>query len=185
MPLLLNNQLFHLAISDLPCIIHGRGKTGASFFTMNLVLDLLDEGHSVIFYSAFTAARDFLVKNVAAERLSVINNESQFDDNQQLLIPMSGDVNTCMKLLRHRGNNNHIFVVKNIEELEPLIVEEILRYKNVVVSGDCGAKELKDHPFNSKIVFSDFHEFTHEQYVFDQYQGCYVGKGIVSVHTEV
>ena len=184
--LLLDNKPFHLSLENLPCMIHGRGKTGASFFTMNVVLDLLEQKHKVIFYSAYQAARDFLTENVPAENLRIITSPSQFDENTQLLIPMSGEKELFMELLRHRGDTEYIFVIKNIEELDKETVKEILTYENIIVSGGCGDAEFSDlltsHPYNAQIIFSDIKEFApKEDITLGQYQGYYMGKGIVGL----
>lgn len=184
--LLLNNKPFHLSLENLPCMIHGRGKTGASFFTMNVVLDLLEQKYKVVFYSAYQAARDFLTENVPGENLSIITSSSQFDENKQLLILMRGEKDLFMELLRHKGDTEYIFVIKNIEELDKETVEEILTYTNIIVSGDCGeavfSHLFKDHAFKAHIFFSDIQEFVPEEDItLQKYQGYYIGKGMVGL----
>lgn len=184
MSLLLNKTPFHLTPQDLPCMIHGVGKSGASFFTMNVVLDLIDQGHTVIFYSAFRAARDFLTENIPEEKYAVIESQDQFSSTKQLLIPMSGEKELFMDLLRKRGDSEYLIVVKNIEELSQDIVREILTHKNVIISGGCGDTKFSnlilDHQYASRIFFSDLNVFLpHEQIDLKMYEGYYEGRGTV------
>lgn len=185
--LLLNHEEFHLTPQDLPCMIHGTGKSGASFFTMNVVLDLIDQGHKVIFYSAFHMARDFLTENVAEEKYEVVESRDQLSSTKQLLIPLSGEKELFIDLLLEKRNSEYIIIVKNVEELSREMVREILKHKNVIVSGGCGDKKFSnlivDHSYASRIFFSDLHEFLpNEKIELDTYEGYLEGRGTVTIH---
>lgn len=182
MTLLLNNKPFHFTPTDVPCMIHGKEKSGASHFTMAVILDLLQQGHKVIFYSAYKAAREFLLDHVSADDVCVISEPLMLHNSEKLLIPMSGEQELFMNVLQNRGDSEYIIVVKNVEELNPEYVEVVLTHKKIVVSGDCGGlMPLKDHLFNAHILFSDIAEFTQGNVLLEQYQGYFVGKGVVSL----
>lgn len=163
-------------------MIHGKEKSGASHFTMAVVLDLLQQGHKVIFYSAYKAAREFLLDHVSADDVCVISEPLMLHNSEKLLIPMSGEQELFMNVLQNRGDSEYIIVVKNVEELDEEYLEEVLSYRRSIVSGDCSEPMLlKDHDLRTRILFTDLSEFTQDIAQLEQYQGYFVGKGVVSL----
>lgn len=178
----INNSLASAKNIDLPCLIHGQDKSGASFFTMNMVLNYLREGKKVLFYSAFAPARDFLVENTAREIHEVVTSADQYSE-KQLVIPLSGDQTLFAKILQDDRYNDYIKVVKNDELINPEVVALLQNNENVVYSGNFLASTgLSKDIMKSIILFSDLENFGIKDIQLAMYHGLFVGKGIVELN---
>lgn len=165
----------------LPCLIHGIDKTGASFFTMNLVLNYLKEGKKILFYSAFKPAKDFLTENTPAEIHEVITHINQ-RSSKQLIIPLSGNLTLFTDMLKDNYYDEYIIVVKNCELINNLTAHYLTRYEKIIYSGNIlKTQEINTNNMKSTILFSDLDAFGVSSIELDKYQGYLIGKGTVSL----
>lgn len=185
--LILNKEVFDVNSCKLPCIIHGEEKSGASFFTMQWTKELVEAGHKVLFYSAFPQAKEFLLSE-CSDKAKVIESPD-FETDTQLIIPESGNKDLFAELLTDDRVYEYVIVIKNIEELELEMLIDLLKIKNVVISGNWPHSYMKEalrtDTVPSRIYFSDLGGFLLDKHIeLGKYQGYFVGKGRVGVKSE-
>lgn len=179
--ILLDGKEINAISFDLPLLIHGRDKSGASFFTMNLVLNLLNEKKKILFYSAFKPARIFLIKNTTEETFQMIENVTP-TYSEQLIIPISGNIELFKEILRKNYYENYIFVMKNIETFDEELFSLLSSKDNLVFSGNfLNSQGPNKEKMNSIILFSDLEEFGIQKEKIDLYQGFYIDKGTIEL----
>lgn len=147
--ILLNKRTFNFSKGDLPCLISGKRGVGASQFTVSMAVNLLKQGNKILFFTAFPMATENLLSQIK-------NNKSL---NKNIIMLPSGDTQKFKKTITNLKNiNKTIIFVKNIEEFDFSIIEEIINKKNIILSGDidrCPFKEkIAEKKFKNKIFFS-------------------------------
>ncbi len=60
----IDNQEFICDRSLLPCFINGHEKSWASYFSINLISELIQRKNKIIFFTAFPAGREELIKQI-------------------------------------------------------------------------------------------------------------------------
>lgn len=183
-----NGEKTDISHFDLPMLIHGTEGSGASFFTMQLVLHYLERRNDVIFYSAFKPAREYLEKCVEKEFYEVITDASQIQQNsqnretRQLIIPESGNVELFMELINTLDVSQKLVVVKNVESLDEEILQKLLQLQHVIFSGDTlSIDSLQKAYLASYVLFSDLKKFGLAPMHLEKYEGYMEGAGLVAL----
>jgi hypothetical protein len=91
----LDNKDFQFDESFLPCLVTGACKSGASYFSVSLVGNLIEQGSKVIFFTAFLMAKEELFKQIGANKTFEVTNEEEINDIPQdkSIIIQSGNKN--------------------------------------------------------------------------------------------
>ena len=79
--ILFDKKEFHFSISDLPALVSYKEKTGGSQFSIAMIADLYLQGEKVIFYSAYSMAKDSFLKqakgNIDESKIRLLNSGDQ------------------------------------------------------------------------------------------------------------
>ena len=172
--MVLNSQRIRATEFKYPCLIHGAQGSGASQFTISLASDLLRMGKEVIFFSAFPAGKANLLDQLGT--LSV-----------EVTIPQSGNEEDFMEVLSNTNENSFV-VVKNIEDYSRQLVEKVVGYDNIVLSGDFESFKYSDilPEVQTRITFSPLNlpGFYQQLPVLNKYEGflvCDAFSGTISL----
>lgn len=146
MNILINNKEVDFSENDFPVLIHGYPKTGASYFSVCLSANLLNNNRSILFFSAYPAAKEELRKE--------INN----DKNNAVIID-SGEENVLIETLKNTPDiHERIVLIKNIENYSHKLFEIVKDLNLIVFSGNLDkcvfANELIKREVATKIFFS-------------------------------
>lgn len=164
--IILNNELFHLNTSDLPCLIHGVEHTGSSFFTVKLIVDLFQQGNKFLFFSAFpTAKEQFLKEADQAENIGQIYSHNDIKQEKQAILVMENNPNLFIDALKILPDiSERIVIIKNVDLIDMGVVKEALAltFEKIIFSGDidkCSLKEkILQKNWQTKIIFSELAE---------------------------
>jgi hypothetical protein len=166
MKILLNNKEFHFSEADLPLLIHGAHKAGASLFSVTVAVQMFLIGKKLLFFTAYPMAREEFMAQIAGsgkekdvfylEREGDIAKASEFC----AVIVKSGDSELCLKAFRElSGIKDRVVLVKNIESvLTGALFSAVKGHDKLILSGDLDgvsfAGEITPLGFRSKVFFS-------------------------------
>lgn len=159
--LLLNNQVFHFVETDLPILIHGRDKTGASLFTVSAIANLYTQGQKILFLSGYHMARDEFLDQTKA------NNKALLIENRDLLQKMPLPQTIFIKretpelfieaIQTLPDINERVVLIKNFDLFDSALFEAAKNTK-LILSGDIDRCAFKDKiagiSWKTKILFS-------------------------------
>ena len=74
--IVLDQRNFEFHKSFFPCLIIGANKSGASYFSISLIANLISEGFKVIFFTAFPMAKEELLNQIGTKALYEVKNEA-------------------------------------------------------------------------------------------------------------
>jgi len=161
--IILNNELYQVKEKDLPFLIIYGEKSGGSHFTITLVVDLFLSGSKILFFTAFSMAKDNFLEQIGSDHSKVafinsVEDIKNYKDNQVLILE-SGNENLFIEAISILQDlNERVVLVKNIEAFSRDIFNNCLDLKNVVLSGNidiCIAKEqILKKSFKSIVVFT-------------------------------
>lgn len=185
--IILNKEIFDVSSCELPCLIHGENKSGASFFTMKWTKELVEAGQKVLFYSAFPQAKEFLLSECPDE--AVVIKKPEIEPDTQLIIPESGNKKLFADLLNNKAIYEYVIILKNVEELELKTLKNVLKMQKVVLSGNWPHEYMKEAlkigTIPSRIYFSDLGGFLLDKHIeLGKYQGYFVAKGRVGIKVD-
>jgi len=151
MNILIDNKKVNFAEDDFPMLIHGAEKTGASFFSVSLLANLLNDGHKVLFFSSYQIAKDDFKKQAHSEKDKVIMIDS--GEEQDFIDTIN---NTTY-------SSERIVLIKNMDNYSPKLFNVVKNLKLVIFSGDLDkckfAGDLINKTFASKILFSSSEKY--------------------------
>lgn len=156
----LNDQAFTFKESFLPCLISWARKSWASYFSVSLIGNLIEQGAKVIFFTAFPMAKEELLHQIGNNKTFEVINQSDIQNIPQdkSIIIESWNKDLWGKTIEKLGNEDYILFVKNIEEYDKSILDILQANKKILLSGDmdtCAFKqELTKMNRNSKIIFT-------------------------------
>lgn len=130
---------------DLPVLIHGKEKHGASYFSIKLVAGFVKQGNSLIFWSAYPMAKQEFRKelnNNVPSNIIIIENENPAELN---------------KILSEIDIGQTLFV-KNFEIVPSKTREALLERKLLIIAGDLEKTLTKNEvlKFPVRIFFSPY-----------------------------
>jgi hypothetical protein len=157
----IDNQEFICNKSLLPCFINGHEKSWASYFSINLISELIQHKNKIIFFTAFPAAREELVKQIWNNSIFDIDENTNIGNipTDKSLIIKSGDVLLLKTILEEITHiNKYIIFIKNLERYDQHILEITKGMNNIVFSWDydqCISKHnITIREWNSIITFT-------------------------------
>lgn len=157
----LDNKNFEFNESFLPCIVTGACKSGASYFSVSLIANLIKNGSKIIFFTAFPMAKEELFNQIGDSQTFEVTGKSDINKIPQdkTIVVKSGDKELWEEVIRNIKNlEEYIIFVKNIEEYDNSILDILGKKEKVLLSGsldDCSFKdELSKKIWKSKIIFT-------------------------------
>ena len=131
--------------SNLPLLIHGENKAGASLFTVTVAANLFAQGEKIIFLSGYPMAREEFFKQVGV--------------NQQVPFFIKDELSQFIEAIKNSPDiKERIIIIKNVELFSEEIFDLVSSFPKIIISGDinqCSFKsEILDMTFNSKVFFS-------------------------------
>ncbi len=147
MKILINDKEVIFNKEDFPMLINGAGKSGASFFSLSLLVNLFENGEKVLLFSAFDPAKEEFRKQLGGSI------------NENAIVIESGDEeNFINELDKVSDLPERIVLCKNIEHYSPNLFNKLKDQELIIFSGDIdkcefgGKLAIKD--FKTKIFFS-------------------------------
>ncbi len=157
----LDNNSFHFNDSSLPCLITWADKSWASFFSICLVSNLIQQWNKIVFFTAFPMAKEELINQIWNKKLYEINKKSDLENipNDKSLITKSWDKKLFQQTIWNIKNlNEYIIFIKNIEEYDESILDWIPENQKIILSGNIDTCSFKERILNktreSKIIFT-------------------------------
>jgi len=147
MNIVVNDQPIKFTHEDFPMLISGVPSAGSSFFSIELMVNLFQNGEKVVLFSAFEQAKELFKKEIGDEA------------NENILIIESGDDTKCIEQLDTINDlSERIVLFKNIDNYDAKLFDKLKDEKLVIFSGnldECSFKdELLKKDFKTKIFFS-------------------------------
>jgi hypothetical protein len=147
MNILVNNKAIEFQHEDFPMLISGAPGAGSSFFSIELMVNLLRNGEKVIIFSAYEQAKDLFKKEVGDFR------------NPDALIIESEDDGLFVEQLKNVPDvKERIILYKNIDNYDSRLFDALVDNQLVIYSGNldkCVFKQqLIEKPLKTKILFS-------------------------------
>ncbi len=160
----------NLTKKDLPILIHGEDKLGASLYTMSLAANLHSQGNKILFLCGYAQAREEFTKQVGEFDDSATFFVKEGVENFKNTLPQSGD---------------RIVIIKNIELFDENIFKLIKGAQNLIVSGDVGrcsfGKALTKETFATKVFFSELDGFDVPK--LEKYAAFFTSKNLQGITT--
>lgn len=144
--ILLNDQEFYIDRSYLPLLINGIEGSGASYFSVSLISNLILKGEKALFFTLAKPALDQLEKQIEGKKYFYFDNVDKIGSalNHNVIVVESGNTLLCKQLLSSAGDEKIIFI-KNIEEtLDDELFDQIKDKKNIILSGDVHKSQIAD-----------------------------------------
>ncbi len=143
-----DNHDFVFTPANLPLLIHGQDKTGASLFTITLAATLLAQDEKILFLSGYTMAREEFFKQIA----EIPHKDSVLFFTQEELSDFIQAVSN------HEILDERVVIVKNIELFPETIFDLVTASRKLIVSGDVSLSSYSDkiieRQYKSKVLFS-------------------------------
>jgi hypothetical protein len=147
MQIFINGKPINSQSISLPALVGGVDGSGASYFSIALIANLMNLGHEVLFFCKALPGVELL---------------STMTDSMNAEIIEPGEKSKFKDTLKGKNISNKIIFVKNIEDiLDEESLEEIKKAKCYILSGDVDKCECIDsgEEFISKIFFSESEKF--------------------------
>lgn len=146
MDILIDNIKVNFSKNEFPILIHGAEKTGASFFSVCLLANLLKSGIKTFLFSAYPMAKEeFRKQTIGYEKNSIIID--------------SGDEQALLEALQKTsGLDERVVLIKNIDNYSVNVFNAVKNLELIIFSGDLDncqfADSLIDKNFSTTILFS-------------------------------
>ncbi len=175
--------------SDLPMLVHGKDRSGASLMSITIAAQLHSQGAKLCIFTAYQMAKEEFLSQIENSPETVFYLETEKDfaaaNTYQTVIIQSGNIALALKFIESLTNNQRILFFKNIETMEVDFFEKIINFK-FVVSGDLEKNptqsSFKTAPYNTTILLSELSGYTSPS--LEKYQGYIKGvsqEGIIAI----
>jgi hypothetical protein len=155
MNILINDENADFSLHDLPILISGAEKTGSSFFTVSLLANLLKNGHKVILFSAYSAAKEEFRNQIDTGLSDALIIDSEKEDD-------------FIRIIENTPNLSEIIVlIKNIDQYSKKIFEAVKDLKLIIFSGDLDKCEFSDDLLKMKLTSRIFFSYS-EKYPMEE-----------------
>ncbi len=159
--ILLNGKSLSFNMSFLPCLITGAAKSGASFFSIIAIAQLIQKGAKVVFFSAYPMARDALLQQIWPSFCYEVNDHEDvltIPSHKSILI-QSGNISLWNSVMtKIQDHDDYVFFVKNFEKYETSLFDTLSHCRYYLLSGsldDCSfQKNLIQQQRSSIICFT-------------------------------
>jgi hypothetical protein len=178
MKILINDKEVVFNKENFPMLINGADKSGASFFSISLLVNLFENREKVLFFSAFDPAKEEFRKQLGDS----INGNT-------LIIESGNEENFIKELDKISDLSDRIVLCKNIENYSSNLFNKLTDQELVIFSGDIDkcefGEQLVKKDFKTKIFFSYPEKLEVENKIeLPKYKGMIISskyKGIISL----
>ena len=186
--LTLDNEEFAFNESLLPCLVMGAQKSGASYLSICLISNLIQTGSKVIFFTAFSMAKEELLKQINQSDIFEVTNENDIKNAppDKSILVQSGNKDLWQKVLSVVNKlNDYVVFVKNIEEYDRSIIDSLGDNRKILLSGVVGdcvfRKELVKRDWVTKIIFDPANEFNINLPILEKYESFLINQNYQGV----
>jgi len=159
--IILDNKLFQFKESFLPCLVIWACKSWASYFSVTLVANLINQWYKIIFFTAFPMAKEELLNQIWSNKTFDITKITDFKyiPQDKSIIIQSWNKQLREKVIKNiKDLENYIIFVKNIEEYDNSILDIIWINNKIILSWDLDNCSFKNNivkkEWESKIIFT-------------------------------
>ncbi|MEK7654014.1 MAG: hypothetical protein AAB345_01890 [Patescibacteria group bacterium] len=146
--ILVNEKEYNFIDNNLPILIHGEDKSGASLYTMSLAANLYSQGSKLLFLCGYKQAQEEFVKQVGSS-----NQNANFLTKER-----AGNFKTLLA-----ESTDRIIFIKNIELFSDDIFDLVKENERLIISGDINQcsfkKKILEKSFTTKIFFTQLNGF--------------------------
>ncbi|MFZ4648392.1 MAG: hypothetical protein ACOYMB_02010 [Patescibacteria group bacterium] len=155
MNILINNKKAKFSSQDFPILISGAEKTGSSFFSICLLVNLLREDKKVLLFSAYPMAKEEFRKQIGKS-------------HEKAIIIDSGEEDALLQTLKNASDlSERVVLIKNIDAYSTKIFEAVQNLPLVIYSGDLDRCEFNDKLLEkncpTKIFFSPSEKYLDQE----------------------
>lgn len=147
--LLNGKEIENISAEDLPMLIYGEDKSGASFYTVCLAAKWFLQGNKVIFLCGYHMAQESFEEQAGKEHDGAVFYTKEKAQEQDFKKAVSKGI-----------INNTLLVIKNVELFGSEEIGWVSSFKNVIISGDILKSKANDEilkkEFSTKVYFSKF-----------------------------
>jgi hypothetical protein len=168
--------------SDLPIVIHGRERSGASLYAIIAAASIYRNGDGLFFWSAHHMAKEEFAKEMIPGRnIHRIDSADEITSRAPQVIIMENESPEVLGLSLAKLDPTRVLFVKNFETLPEELRKELLNRKLLMIAGDLEKAMTKEaiFKFETQIFFSPYPGVTLPP--LGKYEGFIVGKGITTV----
>jgi len=188
----LDNIEFKFKINYFPCLIMGICKSGASYFSVSLVADLIKSWNKLIFFTAFPMAKEELKNQIWTSDIYEVNSIKDIEQlaKDKTIVVQSWNIMLWKEIINKIWKiEDYIVFIKNIEEYDDSIFEVIKNLNYVILSWDIDKcifrSELINKSWWSKIFFTKPKDYIYEKIPnLEKYESYFVSndiKGILKI----
>ncbi len=158
MDIIINKKPALFAKSDLPMLISGQDKSGASFYTICLAANLYKAKKKIIFFCAYPmGVEEFMKQTADGDGIEYVTAKTAIAGKTAIIVK-PGDEELFAWVLQNTPDvTNRIIIIKNFEVHSSAVQKTVFR-DNFVISGDIDkspeAGVLREKDFASNIFFS-------------------------------
>lgn len=178
MDILINDHTESFSPSDLPMLISGVDKAGASLFTIATAINFFRNGNKILFLSAYPMAIEKFMELLTEQEKSdveIVENETPVNSKRAILIK-PGDEDLFIKVHGTLPDaNDRILILKNFERYTKAI-EHVISTTKLILSGNVDEAPyldaLKHKRFTTSIFFSKPKQYPVNQFItLEKYTG--------------
>lgn len=158
MNICVNGKLAAFNHKDLPMLVSGKDKSGASFYTIALAASFYKAWKKMIFFCAYPMGVEELMNQINnSDDIEYVTKQSK-PLNKRLIIIKPGDQQLFSWVLGQLDDlDKRFIIIKNIEN-HSLALSKVLFKKNIILSGNIDAcpeaSILREKEFSTTIYFS-------------------------------
>ncbi|MBP6883973.1 MAG: hypothetical protein KBC06_01950 [Candidatus Pacebacteria bacterium] len=146
---LLNGDEFECGENNLPLLIHGEDKAGASLFTITFAVNLFASGSKLLFLTGYEMAREEFLKQTT----------STHKGDDAVIFFLKDEVEEFARYMTTLPDiNDRVIVIKNIDLFDEKTFDLIGNKQKIIISGDinkCPYKnKIQQMNFVTKVLFS-------------------------------
>ncbi len=160
---LLDNELFRMKASDLPCLITHEEEMTGWYLSIVLLTDLFFQSYKVLFLAAHQIGKEKFLEQTGGDygNIRFIDNVEDFQDAEsyRAIVLDSGNESLLFDAIELLPDfNERVILVENIEKFSEALFDAILDLGKVILSGnldECVAREkISQRFFNTIIAFN-------------------------------
>ncbi len=150
------NEVVPLGVIDLPMLVHGADKSGASLFSITVAAQLHKEGNKLLIFTAYSMAKDEFLSQLGEEKESVFYLTSLADIEKakgfQSVIVEHGNEALFLSVLEQLPNlSEYVPFIKNVETVTELDIIYYALARPSVLSGD-----IMQSTFSEELIAADY-----------------------------
>ncbi len=148
--ILLDGSNFECNKNNLPLLIHGEDKAGASLFTITFAANLFASSSKLLFLTGYHMAKEEFLKQVG----------SSYKSNNSVIFCSKDKVEEFTKLATTLPDiNERVVIIKNIDLFDEKTFDLISNKQKIIISGNISKCAFKDKilhmKFKTKVIFSE------------------------------